>query len=154
MFIAFLISIVLAVICIIVGNKYPTIKSISYIVALFAIIVIVVAGGFSLVIYTSGVDDYGLLLTQEKVLQAGMIAIEATDKTMIKESYNTDSKSIIGGIENIKQSSNTSERIKEYRDTIVVYEQLIGKYRAYCSIWWYKNMLPGCLVDYIESLEK
>jgi len=155
MFIAFLICIALFIMGIVVGRRFEKLLSdVGFGVVVVSLVCFVVFGVWCLVIYTEGVKDYGLLITREKVLQAGIVAIEATDKTALKEPYITDNKSIVGGIENMKQSSNTSERIKEYRDVGVEYEKLIGKYKAYCSIWWYRSAVPGCLVDYIEDLDK
>lgn len=81
-------------------------------------------------------------------------AILDTKSAVVQEPYNIANPtptgmSIQGGLENLKQSTSNSERVRDYRDYIKVYEELRNKYIAYRQTWVFRwslaPMVPGLL---------
>ena len=81
---------------------------------------------------------------QESVFETYVSTIDATDKAVVK----LDLEKLLVSAENLKQSTNLSDRIAELRNKVVWYNESLKKLRALNNIWWldaYVKDVPGDL---------
>jgi len=82
---------------------------------------------------------------QGGVFEAYVCTVDATEKAVVK----LDLEKLLVSAENIKQSTNLSDRIAELRDRVVWYNETLKRLRAMNDIWW----LNAFIKDVPESLK-
>jgi len=82
---------------------------------------------------------------QESVFEAYVSTVDATDKAVVK----LDLEKLLVSAENIKQSTNLSDRIAELRDRVVWYNETLKRLRAMNKIGW----LDAFIKDVPDSLQ-
>jgi hypothetical protein len=96
---------------------------------------------------------------QESVFEAYASTIDATDKAVVR----LDLEKLLVSAENIKQSTNLSDRIAELRDRVVWYNESLKRLMALDNVWWldaYIKDVPDTLkpvklsAEHFKVLEK
>jgi len=82
---------------------------------------------------------------QENVFETYIFTVDATEKAVVK----LDLDKLVVSAENLKQSTNLSDRIAELRDKLVWYNETLKRFKALNKIWW----LDAFIKDVPESLK-
>jgi len=98
------------------------------------------------VVFNSSLSDYSKLIASRQVIPIHKMVIEETKNSApmtLGKSIVGDAVVSIPGIENAKQSTNNSDRLKEYRDYIKETEERICNIKLHYNNWFYRiGMAP------------
>lgn len=90
------------------------------------------------------IGSYVKLVKMEAFYDANRSAYESTIETTKSAIYKISKDSALRiDVENLKQSTNWSERLTEFRDAVIEYNTCIYKLRRYNSTWVLAAMFPN-----------
>jgi hypothetical protein len=162
MLILALIFLVLLVTGIVVATKFDSYPGfsiwlcVSVVLCILFGVGVLTTGPWGVKLYYQSTQDYATILAAKTALATYKDSIDATQGSIVKDPYNklaavpSTGISIVGGLENMKQSTNTSDRVKEYRDYVREYETLRAKYQVYKGTWIFRTSIARMPVGLLE----
>lgn len=107
-------------------------------------------------LYDTSVGDYGQMYAFKETEKVYMQTIDmVTTKASVMEPYMSGRDvsggvSINVGLENMKQSTNNTSAMTDYRNIVVSYQSLLGKYKAANRTWFYRWAIAPTPKEFLE----
>jgi hypothetical protein len=114
---------------------------ISAAVSILCVSAVIVTGVWGACLYSDSIKDYSKMMAAKNVIPVYQKMVSDTNSDAIVKLSAKDADGIADGLGNFKQSTNVSERMKEYRDYLQSYEVLRQKYILYNSNWLFRTCL-------------
>ena len=139
------------------GGSWNTKEGILNTASIIPCILLVIIGIAWVSNYLIAIDTYGRLLAYKEVIVAYDECVVITSKdAIVRDDIGSMRPSIIPSIdiqvENLRQSTNTSDRVREMRDYVKEYHTVLNQYKSYKAHWLTSQFLPPIPKELLEPL--